>query len=42
MALYDPIFNKYEPRFRPGLFSDYRPTDLEDAKRYLDQQDAWR
>ncbi len=40
-ALYAPIFNAYQPRYRPDLFQDYSPTDLLDAKRYLDEQDNW-
>ncbi len=42
MALYDPVFQAYQPRFGPGLFTDYQPTGLQDAKRYLDQQDRWQ
>ncbi|MCG8376285.1 MAG: hypothetical protein MI702_07365, partial [Chlorobiales bacterium] len=42
MALYQPVFTRYEARFPPGLFADYRPTSLQDAKRYLDEQDRWR
>ena len=42
MALYKPIFDQYTPRYRPGLFADYQPTGLEDAKTYLDAQNAWK
>jgi len=42
MALYEPVFQAYQPRFGPGLFTDYQPTGLYDAKKYLDQQDRWR
>jgi predicted amidohydrolase len=42
MALYEAAFRGYRPRFAPGLFTSYLPTSLRDAKRYLDQQDAWR
>ena len=42
MALYKPVFDQYAPRYRPGLFADYQPTSLEDAKTYLDRQDAWK
>jgi predicted amidohydrolase len=42
MALYAPAFQRYHPRYAPGLFSGYRPTSLKDAKRYLDQKDEWR
>jgi hypothetical protein len=41
MALYDPVFHAYQPRFSPGLFTEYQPASLQDAKRYLDQQDRW-
>jgi hypothetical protein len=42
MALYLDAFNAYRPRLSPGLFSAYLPTDLKDAKRYLDAKDQWR
>jgi predicted amidohydrolase len=42
MALYEPVFQAYQPRFGPGLFTDYQPTGLQDAKKYLDRQDRWR
>lgn len=42
MALYLDAFAAYRPRFAPGLFSAYQPTDLKDAKRYLDGKDQWR
>ncbi len=42
MALYEPVFQAYEPRFGPGLFTDYQPTSLRDAKHYLDRQDRWK
>jgi len=42
MALYEPVFQAYEPRFGPGLFTDYQPTSLQDAKHYLDRQDRWK
>lgn len=42
MALYKPVFDQYAPRYRPGLFTDYQPTSLEDAKTYLDGQSAWK
>lgn len=42
MGLYSNVFDAYQPRFRPGLFLDYQPTSLKDAKRYLDEKDAWR
>lgn len=42
MELYTNVFDAYRPRFRPGLYLDYQPTSLKDAKRYLDEQDGWR
>ena len=42
MALYKPVMDAYQPRYRSGLFADYLPTGLEDAKRYLDTQSAWK
>ncbi len=41
-ALYAPVFSAYQPRYQPDLFDDYSPTDLLDAKRYLDEKDGWR
>ena len=41
MALYQPVFGAYVPRYAPSLFSDYLPTGLEDAARFLDAQDRW-
>jgi predicted amidohydrolase len=42
LALYQPVFDRYVPRQAPGLFSQYLPQDLKDAKRFLDEQNAWR
>jgi predicted amidohydrolase len=42
MALYEDALRQYQPRLAPGLFSEYLPTDLRDAKRYLDGKDRWR
>jgi predicted amidohydrolase len=42
MDLYQPILDAYQPRFAPNLFSEYTPTDLLDAKRYLDTKNRWR
>ncbi len=42
MALYEPIFDQYRPRYAPGLFADYQPTSLDDAKTYLDGKNAWK
>ncbi len=42
MPLYEAAFRRYRPRHAPGLFTAYQPTDLRDAKRYLDEKDRWR
>lgn len=42
LALYQPVFDRYQPRQAPGLFSRYLPTDLKDAKRFLDEKNSWR
>lgn len=42
MALYKPIFDQYTPQYQPGLFTDYQPASLQDAKSYLDAQSAWK
>lgn len=39
--LYAPAFAAYRPRYEPGLFEDYLPESLADAKRYLDGKDRW-
>lgn len=40
--LYDDVMNQYNPRFAPNLFSDYLPTDLKDAGRYLRDKGRWK
>ena len=40
-AISDPVMAAYRPNYRPGMFSDYLPTDSEDAARYLNEQKAW-
>jgi len=42
MALYAPVFNAYRARFDTGLFTEYQPASLKDAKRYLGEKDRWR
>ncbi len=42
LALYQPVFDRYQPRQAPGLFSRYLPADLKDAKRFLDEKNSWR
>jgi len=41
-ALYQPVLDRYQPRQTPSLFSQYLPTDLKDAARYLDEKNKWR
>ncbi|OHT20212.1 nitrilase-related carbon-nitrogen hydrolase [Edaphosphingomonas haloaromaticamans] len=40
--LYMDVLNGYSPRFPPNLFSDYVPTDLKDAGRYLRDKGRWQ
>lgn len=40
-ALYEPVWSRYQPRFAPNLFSEYQPSGLQDAKRYLSEKDRW-
>ncbi len=40
-ALYQPIYDQYQPRYAPGLFKDFQPPSLEDAKPYLDKHNRW-
>ena len=42
MALYEPVFAAYQPRFAPGLFTDEQPASLREAKSFLDERDSWR
>ena len=35
MALFMPVYQKYAPRYGPNAFSEYLPTDLKDAARYV-------
>ena len=40
--LYMDVLNGYTPRFPPNLFSDYLPSDLNDAGRYLRDKGVWK
>ena len=40
--LYRPVYDRYVPKFGPNLFSDYLPTDLDDAGRYLADKSRWK
>lgn len=42
MALYEPVFDAYQPRFAPGLFTDQQPASLREAKTFLEGKDRWR
>ena len=41
-ALYMPVFNAYKSPYAPNLYSEYQPTDLLDAKRYLADKSSWK
>lgn len=34
--LYKPVYDKYVAQYPSGHYSNYQPTDLKDAKRYMD------
>ena len=40
--LYKPVLDAYVGPYGPNLFSDYQPTDLKDAKRYLADKSRWK
>ncbi|MDA0633286.1 hypothetical protein OUY22_07620 [Nonomuraea sp. MCN248] len=40
--MYRQIFEGYQSRFAPNLFTPYQPESLEDAGRYLDGESRWR
>ena len=39
--LYMPVLEAYRSPYGPNLFVDYQPTDLDDAKRYLEDKSRW-
>lgn len=41
MPLYEELFEKYTPRYAPGAFSEYVPTDLRDAARHFKDKFRW-
>lgn len=41
MDMYMPVFAAYRNKYGPNLFSDYQPTDLNDAVRYLKDKSRW-
>ncbi len=40
--LYRPVYDRYVPKFGPNLFSEYLPTDLDDAGVYLSDKSRWK
>jgi predicted amidohydrolase len=40
--LYRPVWERYRNAYGPNLFSEYQPTDLYDAKRYLQDKSSWK
>jgi len=42
MELYRDIFERYQSRYAPNLWSHYLPDSLEDAARYVSEQSRWK
>jgi len=42
MDLYRDIFERYQSRYAPNLWSHYLPDSLEDAARYVSEQSRWK
>ncbi len=42
MELYRAVWEGYQNAYAPNLFSDYLPSDLYDAKRFLQDKSRWR
>ena len=40
--LYLKAYEQYVPRYGPNLFTDYQPSDLKDAGRYLRDKGRWK
>lgn len=40
--LYAPVLDGYRNPYGPNLFSAYQPTDLYDAKDYLENKSSWK
>ncbi len=40
--LYMPVLEAYRNPYGPNLFVDYQPTDLDDARRYLEDKSRWK
>jgi predicted amidohydrolase len=41
MEMYLPTFQAYRSKYGPNLFSEYLPTDLNDAARFLRDKSRW-
>ena len=41
-SLYGDVFETYQERYPPNLYSAYQPTSLEDAGRYLRDKSTWK
>ena len=41
-SLYSDVFDTYKERYAPNLFSEYQPTSLEDAGRFLKDKSRWK
>ena len=41
-SLYGDVFDAYRERYAPNLFSDYQPSSLDDAARFLKDKSRWR
>lgn len=41
-SLYGDVFDTYKERYAPNLFSEYQPSSLEDAGRYLKDKSRWK
>lgn len=39
--LYEPLFNEYQSKYPPNLFSKYTPKSLEDAGEYIRRSVVW-
>jgi len=42
MELYEEVFDTYQNAYGPNLFIEYQPTDLYDAKAYLQDKSRWQ
>lgn len=42
MELYGSVFDSYRNPYGPNLFTEYQPTDLQDAKRFLKDKSVWK